>query len=280
MDDRWFINQVWDHYRFQGRTFSWRTRISPYRVHVSEMMLQQTQTKRVEPAFERFLVQFPDYPSLAQASLSEVIANWQGLGYNRRARFLKQAAEMIVSEYQCILPTDESSLRRLPGIGPNTAASILAFAFNLPTVFIETNIRSVFLHHYFPQTVASDRQILPLVAQTLDQSRPREWYWALMDYGVHIKKTVGNESRRSTHHIVQSRFAGSVRQVRGEILRALLESQAKGELLDDLELSCQILSRLPKVEETSHKVRYDQALTGLLRDGMVAEQEGRYRLPD
>ena len=287
MDDGDFRQLVWDHYRRHGRQFSWRSDTSPYRVHVSELMLQQTQTQRVAPAFERFIQRFPDYRSLAEASLSDVIDVWQGLGYNRRARFLKQAAEILVRDHQSVLPADEARLKDLPGIGPNTAASILAFAFNLPTVFVETNIRTVFLHHYFPESQASDREILPLVARTVDQSHPREWYWALMDYGVHLKKTIGNVSRRSSHYLVQSRFTGSVRQVRGEILRVLLASRESGQTRAPADLQTETFEGLnksiphgPGDPGPESADRYQRALSGLIRDGMVMEREHGYCLPD
>jgi A/G-specific adenine glycosylase len=272
MEDREFIGLVWEHYRQHGRSFAWRQDTRPYQVLVSELMLQQTQTARVAGVFPGFIEEFPDLRALAEAPLARVLAAWQGLGYNRRARFLKQSAEIIILDFAGQLPADEASLRSLPGIGPNTAASILAFAYNLPTVFIETNIRTVFLHHHFPDTSAGDREILPLVARTLDTARPREWYWALMDYGVHLKRTVGNASRRSPHHVVQGRFAGSVRQVRGEILRVLLAAGP----LDARSLQSRVNDQLPGLDEA----RYRQARTGLLADGLVSETASGYRLAE
>jgi A/G-specific adenine glycosylase len=154
-----------------------------------------------------------------------VLKAWQGLGYNRRGKFLHEAAKVVVREHAGQLPRDPEVLRQLPGIGAATAASIAAFAFDVPTVFIETNIRSVFLHHFFAGRVGvGDEEILPLVEQALDRRHPGRWYSALMDYGVALKKQVPNPSRRSRHHVRQSRFEGSDRQVRGAILRALLES--------------------------------------------------------
>jgi A/G-specific adenine glycosylase len=124
------------------------------------------------------------------------------------------------------LPDDPGELVRLPGIGPATAASICVFACNRPLPFVETNIRTVFIHFFFNNKGAvHDRDILPLVEETLDRQRPREWFYALMDYGVMLKKTVGNLNRRSRHYAKQARFEGSDRQLRGRILQLLLDHQ-------------------------------------------------------
>jgi A/G-specific adenine glycosylase len=219
-----FRDFIWAFYKNEGRIFEWRNVDNPYYVLVSEIMLQQTQTYRVEPKYQAFIAEFPNFESLAQASLRDVLGMWQGLGYNRRGKFLHQTAQRVVQEYAGNLPDDPELLVTFPGIGKNTAGSISAFAFNRPTIFIETNIRTVFIHSFFKdQELVHDDLILPLVAQTIDRDNPREWYYALMDYGVHLKKMFPNPSRRSKHHVVQSKFEGSDRQIRGAIIRALLE---------------------------------------------------------
>ena len=115
-------------------------------------------------------------------------------------------------------------LLRLPGVGPATAAAVAAFAYGEAHPFIETNIRAVYLHHFFPdRTDVSDREILPLVEATLDRADPRSWYYALMDYGVELKRTHPNPSRRSRHHTRQSPFSGSKRQLRAQVLRVVLD---------------------------------------------------------
>jgi len=193
----------------------------PYHILVSEIMLQQTQVQRVMGKYEQFIRAFPDFSSLAKASLRRVLREWQGLGYNRRAIALKQIAQKVMEEFHGKLPTSVEMLRTFPGIGEATAASISAFAFHKPAVFIETNIRRVFIHSFFPgRTNIRDTEILPLVQQTLDTSHPREWYYALMDYGVMLKQKEVNPNRRSAHYQKQSPFQGSNRQVRGMILRA------------------------------------------------------------
>ena len=219
-----FQKHILDFYREHERSFAWRNTSDAYHIVVSEIMLQQTQTDRVAKKYESFLAAFPTVQTLSQAPLSTVIAQWQGLGYNRRAIALKELAQRVVHEFDAIIPSEPDILVTFRGIGPATAASICAFAFNRPTVFIETNIRAVFIHHFFKgKTEVHDRDLVPLVAQTLDFSQPRQWYYALMDYGVHLKKTLVNPSRRSAHHTKQSRFEGSDRQIRGAILRLLLK---------------------------------------------------------
>ncbi|MFI5333373.1 MAG: A/G-specific adenine glycosylase [Candidatus Babeliales bacterium] len=217
-----FQSFIWDFYAREGRTFPWRNVDDPYRVVVSEIMLQQTQTYRVEPKYERFILAFPSFELLAQATLRDVLTLWQGLGYNRRGMYLHQCTQKVMAEYNGQLPADPVVLETFPGIGKNTAGSVCAFAFNKPVVFIETNIRSVFIHSFFKdQTDVTDKQLYPLIEQTIDHTNPREWYYALMDYGVFLKKKLSNPSRRSAHHATQSRFEGSDRQIRGMVLRYL-----------------------------------------------------------
>ncbi len=219
-----FKKTIWHYFHTQGRTFSWRKTTDPYLIVVSEIMLQQTQTFRVEPKFEQFTAHFPTFQTLATAPFSEVLRCWKGLGYNRRALALQKIAQEVTHNYNGNLPNDPKILDSFPGIGPATAASICAFAFNKPTIFIETNIRAVFIHFFFQnQTKITDAQIYPLVAQTVDEHNPRNWYYALMDYGVLLKKMYPNPSRKSAHHTKQSTFEGSNRQIRGLILQALLE---------------------------------------------------------
>ena len=205
----------------------WRETRDPYHILVSEIMLQQTQVDRVRAKYDEFLAAFPDLAALAAASFDRVLAAWQGLGYNRRAMFLHRTARIIVREHRGRVPDDIAALLALPGIGAATAASIRAFAFDAPVVFIETNIRRVFIHEFFPdREEVTDADLLPLVAAALDRRSPREWYYALMDYGAALARQVPNPNRRSRSYVRQSRFEGSDRQVRGAILRALVGGSA------------------------------------------------------
>lgn len=202
----------------------WRETIDPYAILVSEIMLQQTQVERVRCKYTEFMSAFPDSATLAAAPLDQVLRIWQGLGYNRRAIALQRCAQTIETDFLGIFPLDISQLESLPGIGPYTARAMAAFAFGVAEPLIETNIRTVFIHFFFHEREGvTDREIMPLVAATLDRKNPREWYYALMDYGVHLKGLHPNPGRRSRHHQRQSRFEGSNRQLRSRILKTVLE---------------------------------------------------------
>jgi len=218
-----FQQIVLSQYEQYGRDMAWRNTTDPYQILVSEIMLQQTQVERVTTKFPEFIRAFPDFTTLAAAPLANILTVWQGMGYNRRAIALQKCAIRVMNEYNGILPSDVDILATFPGIGRATAASIVAFAFNIPVVFIETNIRRVFIHFFFTGTdTVSDADLLPLVEKALYRNNPRIWYWALMDLGSALKKTVTNPNRRSVHYTRQSPFEGSDRNIRGIIIRMLL----------------------------------------------------------
>ncbi|MFW9821130.1 MAG: A/G-specific adenine glycosylase, partial [Candidatus Thorarchaeota archaeon] len=220
-----FQNIIYSYYKQYGREFPFRRHINPYNVVVSEMMLQQTQTNRVAEKFQQFIQKFPDFQSLANAPLNDVLKIWQGLGYNRRAIALKNIAEKLITEFEGILPADVETLKSFPQIGHNTASSIVAFAFNIPTYFVEVNIRRVFIYFFFPgKNSVNDSVILPIVRKTLDRANVRKWYYAVMDYGVMLKKTHPELTKRSAHYRKQSKFKGSDREIRGKILKLLIAS--------------------------------------------------------
>lgn len=257
-----FKTVIWDHFKTQGRTFAWRSTNDPYHIMVSEVMLQQTQTYRVEPKYDAFIKLFPTFEALASAPVQQLILAWQGLGYNRRALSLQKSAQKVMAEFAGILPNDPEVLVTFPGIGKATASSICAFAFNKPTIFIETNIRAVFIHFFFAQRQeVHDKEILPLVAATVDQTNPREWYYALMDYGVVLKKQFKNPSRRSAHHAQQSRFEGSDRQIRGMILKALTQHTTF-----NYEQLCNLIARDPQ--------RIQNMLNDLIKEGFIRHSNG------
>ena len=247
------------------REFPWRKSPNPYQVWVSEVMLQQTQTARVIPKFEQWLQIFPDFMSLAQASNHEVLTAWQGLGYNRRGLALGKIAQKVVYEFAGNLPNDPTTLKTLPAIGSNTAGSICAFAFNKPTLFIETNIRTVYTHTFFPgQAEISDKQLLPLIEQTIDQNNARDWYYALMDYGVYLKQKLPRINAASKHYTRQSKFIGSKRQVRGQIIKILTQLQRinRDELIELLNFD------LP---ENRHN--RDLVIQDLIEEQLIFEQQ-------
>lgn len=258
-----FQELVWDYYHDHARAMPWREDPNAYWVVVSEVMLQQTQVARVLEKFPQFIEKFGSFEELAAASPADVITAWQGLGYNRRALNLQKLAQAIDGN----LPSDPAELIKLPGIGPGTAGSIAAFAFDAPVVFIETNIRRVFIHHFFEdQEGIDDKQLLPQVEEALDREHPREWYYALMDYGTHLAKAVPNPNRRSKHHSAQSKFEGSDRQIRGAVLRALLP-----EPLD--------VKHLVEQTQCSDEARLTRILGGLIKDGLIEQHKNLYQLP-
>lgn len=217
-----FKKIVLDFYKAHKRNFPWRETFDPYKILVSEIMLQQTQIPRVLPKYENWFERFPTIEDLAHAEQSEVLRLWSGLGYNRRALSLHKLSKIVVEKHEGKIPMEIHELKNLPGIGEYTSKAVYTFSTNKPSVFIETNIRSVFLFYFYNnQEKVSDSQIRVHVENTLNTENPREWYYALMDYGTWLKKEYGNPNKKSTSYAKQSKFAGSKRQIRGRILKEL-----------------------------------------------------------
>ena len=220
------------------RDLPWRDTRDPYAIWISEVMLQQTQVPRVLDRWDAWMARFPVVDVLAAAPQAEVLAAWQGMGYNRRALALHRAAQAVSQDHGGVFPSDYDELVALPGIGPSTAAGIRAFAFDLPGVYLETNVRTVFLHELFPTSESvPDASLVPLVRQACPDVDARGWYYALLDYGAHLKRSVPNPSRRSASYARQSRFEGSHRQKRAFLLRQILRGgsrDARGFSIDEL----------------------------------------------
>jgi A/G-specific adenine glycosylase len=264
VQERAFVRTVKRYVRDHGRALPWRSTRDPYKILVSEVMLQQTQVSRVVPAYRAFVKVFPTFRSLALAQRRDVLWVWQGLGYNRRALFLQRCAKEVVLRYKGKLPRNKEQLLELPGIGPYTAGAVLVFAHNIPTVMIETNIRTVFLHHFFKDAQhVHDKEIVPLIERTLDVTHPRAWYAALMDYGSHLKATHENPSRRSAHHARQKKFKGSDRELRGEIIRRLAREGT--------------LSK-KRAYSLGNRTRMARILGDLVREGSMTKTKSSYRL--
>ena len=262
------------------RAMPWREDTRPYYVLVSELMLQQTQVERVIPKFQAFIEKFPDEKLLANASLAEVLKLWQGLGYNRRAKYLHEAARMITKNFEGKFPETDADLRKLPGVGKNTAGAIRAYAFNRPSIFVETNIRTVYIHHFFnDQFDVDDKQITEKMKETVPWAKgkeqpdkfshkfdgamgktvslsyePRAFYWALMDYGSWLKANGVRNTSNSKHYKRQAPLKGSVRETRGVILRTLTVQDMK-------------IVELQKVVNMND--RFMTAVDGLIRDGLI-----------
>ncbi|MCQ1537622.1 A/G-specific adenine glycosylase [Methanocalculus taiwanensis] len=267
-----FSDMVLSYYQQYGRDLPWRRTTDPYSILVSEVMLQQTQVERVAPKFIFFIEQFPTINSLASAPLSEVLSAWSGLGYNRRAINLQKAAIILRDEYGGSVPDNPDILARLPGIGKATAAAICAYAFNMPVVYIETNIRRICIHYFFQdQNDIPDTEILPIIHAALSPDNPREWYSALMDYGTYLKKRLPNPNRRSTHYTRQAPFDGSDRKIRGQALRLLLDRKKINK--------SSFISALNASNEREDG-RIEKVLNDLEKEGFVREEAGVYSIKE
>ena len=263
-----FQNVIYDHYRLHGRKMPWRETTEPYCILVSEIMLQQTQVARVVEKYRAFITAFPDISALDRASFQEVLSVWQGLGYNRRALALKSIARQVMEDFSGVLPCSLADLMLLKGIGRSTAGAIMAFAFNDPVVFIETNIRTVFIHHFFADDkVVGDSQILPLIVATLDHENPRVWYWGLMDYGAMLKRNGIDLNMKSAHYQKQISFHGSSRQMRGRILKALVSAPG----LTQTEMACETGFPLHRIGEGVERLE---------AEGFIVCEAGRYRISE
>jgi A/G-specific adenine glycosylase len=220
-------------------------------------MLQQTQVSRVIPKFEAFIASFPTLEDLARTSLDQVLTHWNGLGYNRRAKFLHDSAHMVVDLGE--FPMELKELTTLPGVGHNTAAAIRNYAFELATPFVETNIRTVIFHEFYSDVaeMVSDQEVREIVEQTMDTDHPREWFYAMMDYGAMLKATSGGRLPQSKHYKKQSPLRGSIREVRGQIVKTLSEHG---------HMTATQLRQAINADD-----RYQSALEGLMRDGLVSQ---------
>lgn len=271
-----FQTLVYDRAKLCYRDLPWRHSSDPYKIWVSEIMLQQTQVVRVISKYTNWLERFPDVLTLAQAEPAEVLKFWSGLGYNRRALSLHQAAQDIVRHFSGQLPCEEKELLSLPGIGKYTARAILAFAYDFPSVFLETNIRTVYIKHFFAgMESVPDSALEEIGRRYLDCESPRRWYTALMDCGADIKKKEGNYSIKSRLYTKQSPFESSFRRVRGAVLKSLLDSGPA--------TTQQLYMRLPFEYE-----KVTEALQVLVKEGFLrvssfssehVDEEPQYSIP-
>ena len=272
------LQEFCEHVRAEGRRLyrdlPWRNTKDPYAIWISEVMLQQTQVARVLTRWERFLSRFPTVDALAAAASSDVVAEWQGMGYNRRALALKKAADICSAEFGGCLPQGVDQLVKLPGIGEATAAGITAFSQDQPCVYIETNVRAVFIHHFFPDAErVTDKQLRPLVGAACPSRDVRGWYYALLDYGAHLKKTQVNPSRKAAAYTRQSAFEGSRRQKRAWLVREVMAAPG----LDGEEL----LARLNKAERQAGRQAvgedvFASIMADLAKEGFFSCVDGRW----
>lgn len=262
---------------YPRREFPWRKTTNPYRIAVSEIMLQQTQADRVVEKYTRFLKTFPTVHALAAAPVSAVLAVWTGLGYNRRALYLKKMAQEIVARYRGVFPETVDELEALPGIGPYTARAIAAFAYNEPNDIIETNIRTVFIHHFFPRATQkiTDEELRPYIRMTMDHANPRAWYNLLMDYGSFLKKNGNSAHRKSRTYVRQKPFAGSRRATRGAILRLLQTAPLEeSKILSQIHAQFSLTTSPPP--HARMRALATESLLALQKDGfIISKQTGK-----
>lgn len=264
-----FQQTIWEFYEKHGRhELPWRKTTDAYKVLVSEIMLQQTQVERVIPYYKDWLKKFPTIKALASVSLADVLRAWQGLGYNRRAKMLHEAAKEVVRQNKGKLPHTVEELVALPGIGPYTARAVLAFSDNQDAVFIETNLRTAVLHHFFAGATepVSDKEILSILTKVFPTGKAREWYAALMDYGAHLKRSGIRLNAKSASYAKQAKFEGSVRQARGAILKALAKGPRSGDFLIDL-------------FGADRRAQMRSQLATLTKEGMIELKAHQFQLP-
>ena len=271
-----FVSDVREQGRALYRDLPWRNTRDPYEIWISEVMLQQTQVARVLTRWERFLSRFPTVDALAAASSGDVVEEWQGMGYNRRALALKRAADICAARYGGAMPEGVEELVKLPGIGEATAAGITAFSRDVPCIYIETNVRAVFIHRFFPdEERVTDRQLRPLVEAACPTEDVRGWYYALLDVGAHLKRTQGNPSRRAAAYTRQSAFEGSRRQKRSWLLREVMASPG----IESEEL----LARLNRIEREAgrdgvDRATFDSVMADLEREGFFVRSASGWRI--
>lgn len=261
-----FRKLVLKHWNENGRhTLPWRQTTDPYKILVSEIMLQQTQVERVIPYYKAFLKKYPNVGSLAKSNLADVLKLWSGLGYNRRAKLLRDCAQTVVEKYVGKFSKSRAELVALPGIGPYTAGAIRAFAYNELEIFIETNIRTALLHHFFPNArKVDDKKLLPILKKASKGEDAREWYSALMDYGAYLKKSGVKLNSKSVHYTKQSKFEGSLRQLRGKLLRRLVDGP--------------ITSATIKKLDAKNAYQISMALQALVHEGLVLKEKNQWRI--
>jgi A/G-specific adenine glycosylase len=211
-------------YQKNGRhSLPWRRNPTPYRVFIAEVMLQQTQADRVREKYEPFLKKYPNVKRLAAAVQSELLRAWSGLGYNRRALHLREAARCIKNIHGGKIPQSFDELCRLPGIGPYTAHAISIFSRNADEACVDTNVRRVLIYEFQLPKMTTDREIALLAYQVLPKGRARDWHNALMDYGALV--ATGKRTKISSKS-QQPSFKGSRREKRGAIIRYCLEKKS------------------------------------------------------
>jgi A/G-specific adenine glycosylase len=253
-----FRRRIFAFYRKHGRQLWFRDTTDPYKIAVSEIMLQQTPVERVMAYYPAWIKRWPDWPSLAKASNREVLAAWSGMGYNRRALYLKQLAQVVVTEFGGKLPDDPHILRKLPGIGPYTANAISVFAFSKRLAAVDTNVRKVIRHEFNLPLATPSKEIERIATLVLPRRKVKEWHHALMDYvRLELRIRTGENGGGKK----QTRYEGSRRQIRGVIIRQLTVHDA---------ISIKKIAR----ELRRSKTEIESAALAMQKEGIVKLHKG------
>jgi len=216
-----FQEKILSWWKENRREFPWRDTTDPYYIMISEIMLQQTQAPRVVQKYLEFIERYQTLEGLAKATQTDLLSLWSGLGYNRRALWLQEAAREIVKTDR--FPQTSKELRKLKGIGPYTARSILIFAFNYDLATVDTNIRRILIAEGFAKESTSEKELMFIAEQLVPEGKSRDWHNALMDYGS-IVLTSNKTGIKPVSQ--QSKFKGSSREKRGKILKYLLDKKS------------------------------------------------------
>jgi len=258
-----FQKKVLSFYQKQKRDLPWRNTTDPYKILLSEFMLQQTQVVRVVPFYERWITKWPTIHALASASRAEVLKMWMGLGYNTRAIHLHKAAQKIVSKHKGDVLKAMKHYKEIPGVGKYTSHAVQIFATNDNLVTVDTNIRRIFIHEFhLPETI-TEKELWKLAEQCLPPGKSRDWHNALMDYGALSLTAQKTGIKPKTQ---QSRFEGSDRQIRAQILRRLLKGTTT--LLD--------LQNTIGVEP----IRLQRILRKMMDEQLLIKKQNRYQLKE
>lgn len=262
-----FHTYIFSWWETHKRDLPWRHTRDPYHILVSEVMLQQTQVSRVLPKYDEFFRAFPDVFALSHASPAKLLTIWKGLGYNRRALYLKRAAEAVVREYNGIFPIEESQLVKLPGLGRYTARALMVFAFEKDVAMVDTNIRQI-ITHFFYNDVSQKEKIIEDMADTLvPLGKSWQWHQALMDYGsLELTKMKRPDKPRKA----SVPFKDSNRYFRGKIVDRLREGQVLESLLIE-EFSKQYKKQPSFIREIIQK---------LIKDELVGQTGNLIHLPE
>ncbi len=257
-----FQQKVMDWWSKNARDLPWRNNPGPYEVLVSEVMLQQTQVNRVIPKYLEFLREFPTVEALASSETKRLLTVWSGLGYNRRAVWLREAAREIVARGG--FPQEVKDLRELKGIGPYASRSILIFAFNKDLAAVDTNIRRVLIASGFANESMTHKEVQAVADALLLRGRSSDWHNALMDYGSEVltANTTGIAPKSR-----QPKFKQSTRQVRGIIVRVLTQNNSMSlrQLLSQLDFECNERDIQPILDQMVAEKLIEFTMTGNYR---------------